>query len=336
MAGMRIGLISMHARHRPGLILHAIGVRWSGFTMLMLLFAFGAPAYGGTSGFEIEQIAPGNYVHYGQHAARSRDNAGDNANIGFIVGERCVLVFDTGGSRLVGEALMGALRQVTDKPVCYVVLSHVHPDHIFGAAAFLQDRPVVIGHENLPHQLAARGQFYRETLERDLGELAEGSDIIMPTRTIAADETITVDLGGREVDIHAWTPAHTDDDVTVFDRATSTLWLADLLFVEHTPVLDSNITGFLAVMQTLRANTDVRHYVPGHGRSNATWPAVLDRQQHYFEVILTETRAAIRNNVPLMDAVNQVGLSEAQNWVNFETYHRRNVTTAYTELEWEE
>ena len=64
--------------------------------MLMLLFAFGTPAYGGTSGFEIEQIAPGNYVHYGQHAARSRDNAGDNANIGFIVGERCVLVFDTG------------------------------------------------------------------------------------------------------------------------------------------------------------------------------------------------------------------------------------------------
>jgi hypothetical protein len=53
-------------------------------------------------------------------------------------------------------------------------------------------------------------------------------------------------------------------------------------------------------------------------------------------VILDETRAAIRNKVTLMDAVEQVGLSEAPNWVNFELFHRRNVTTAYTELEWED
>lgn len=336
MTGMRIGLITKHARCQSDDILHSIGISWRRFAALMLLLAMGAPAYGGISGFEIEEIAPGNYVHYGVHDARSRDNLGDNANIGFIVGEQCVLVFDTGGSRPVGEALLGVLRRVTDKPVCYVVISHVHPDHIFGAAAFMRDHPVVIGHENLPHQLAARGRFYHEALERDLGDLADGSEIVMPTQTVATGDTITVDLGGRKVDIHAWTPAHTDHDVTVFDRATSTLWLADLLFVEHTPVLDSNITGFLTVMQTLRTSTDVRHYVPGHGRSNEPWPAVLDPQQRYFEVILKETRRAIRDNVPLMDAVNQIGLSEAQNWVNFETYHRRNVTTAYTELEWEE
>jgi hypothetical protein len=53
-------------------------------------------------------------------------------------------------------------------------------------------------------------------------------------------------------------------------------------------------------------------------------------------VILIETRRAIRDNVRLMDAVNQIGYSQADNWVNFEAYHRRNVTTAYTELEWEQ
>jgi quinoprotein relay system zinc metallohydrolase 2 len=281
-----------------------------------------------TRALELEIIAPGNYVHYGVHDDRSRENLGDQANIGFIVGERC------GGSFPVGRALLNGLREVTDKPICYVVISHVHPDHIFGVAALTGDDPVIIGHENLPRQLAARGKFYREALERDLGDLAAGSDIVMPTRTVAAGETISFDLGDRKVDIRGWPPAHTDHDVSVFDRSTSTLWLADLLFVEHTPVLDSNITGFLAVMQTLRA-TEARHYVPGHGRSSAAWPAVMDAQQRYFEVILKETRRAIRDNVRLMDAVNQVGWSEAEQWVNFETYHRRNVTTAYTELEWE-
>jgi quinoprotein relay system zinc metallohydrolase 2 len=287
-----------------------------------------------TDAFKIEEISPGNYVHYGTHDDRSPENLGDNANIGFIVGDSCVLVFDTGGSFAVGETLRAAIRRVTDKPVCYVIISHVHPDHIFGAAAFLDEKPEIIGHENLPRQLAARGRHYEMTLERDLGEAARGSQIVLPTKTLAAGTSMTVDLGGREIEIRAWKPAHTDDDVSVVDLSTSTLWLGDLLFVDHTPVLDSNITGFLSVMQDLR-ELDVRHYVPGHGPSDAQWPTVMDLQQQYFEVILVETRQAIRDNVRLMDAVNQVGYSHARNWVNFETYHRRNVTTAYTELEWE-
>lgn len=289
----------------------------------------------GLDALEVVQIAPGNYVHFGIHDERSPQNLGDNANIGFIVGEDCVLVFDAGGSFAVGKALLAAIRKVSSNPVCYLVISHVHPDHFFGAAAFLQERPQIIGHENLPRQLAARGRHYMNTIKRDLGESAQGSEIVMPTRTLAEGTTMLVDLGGREVEIRAWSPAHTDDDVSVLDRSTSTIWLGDLLFVDHTPVLDSNITGFLSVMDTLRL-LDVDHYVPGHGHNQASWPDVLDPQEHYFELILTETRHAIAKNVRLMDAVHQVGLSESNKWVNFETYHRRNVTTAYTELEWEQ
>jgi quinoprotein relay system zinc metallohydrolase 2 len=284
--------------------------------------------------FKIEEISSGNYVHYGSHAERSPQNMGDNANIGFIVGEACVLVFDSGGSIAVGRALRAAIRRVTNRPICYVVISHVHPDHFFGTAAFLDDQPEIIGHQNLPRQLAARSRHYEMTLARDLGDVSQGSKVVMPTKTLPAGTSMTLDLGGREVEIRAWAPAHTDDDLSVFDLSTSTLWLGDLLFVDHTPVLDSNITGFLSVMQELR-KLEVRHYVPGHGPSDAQWPAVMDPQQRYFELILTETRQAIRDNVRLMDAVNQVGYSQAQSWVNFETYHRRNVTTAYTELEWE-
>ncbi len=309
-------------------------VRWALAAMLSALTWVAGLAYGQVAALETDILAPGNYVHYGVHDERSPENLGDNANIGFIVGDRCVLVIDTGGSRAVGRGLLAAVRAVTDKPICYVVVSHVHPDHIFGVSALTENDPVIIGHEGLPRQLAARGNFYYKALERDLGELAAGSDIVMPTMTVATGETVTVDLGDRLVDIRAWPPAHTDHDLSVFDRKTATLWLADLLFVEHTPVLDSNITGFLAVMQTLRT-VQARHYVPGHGRSDAPWPSVMDAQQRYFEVILKETRRAIRDNVRLMDAVNQVGYSEEKNWVNFDSYHRRNVTTAYTELEWE-
>ena len=77
------------------------------------------------------------------------------------------------------------------------------------------------------------------------------------------------------------------------------------------------------------------HYVAGHGRSRTPWPQVLDPQRRYFTVILDETRAAIRNRKTIQQATEEVGLSEEKNWAAFDAFHRRNVTTAYTELEWE-
>ena len=309
---------------------------FAAITIAFFSAAAAKPAFAGEpaplANFEISEIAPGNYVHYGSFDERSPDNLGDNANIGFIVGEKCVLAVDAGGSLLVGRALRQAIRRVTPRPVCYVVLTHVHPDHFFGAAAFLDDHAQFIAHENYPAQLAARTRSYVNSLQRDLGAAAAGSKIVRPT--LLVKQRLELDLGGRTVVVQAWPPAHTDDDLTVFDALTRTLWLSDLLFVGHTPVIDGTITGFLAVMKDLRAIA-ADHYVPGHGRSDLPWPKPLDAQQRYFTAILDETRAAIRSRKTIQQATDEVGLSEAGNWAAFDLFHRRNVTAAYAELEWE-
>src|SRR5512139_3503184 len=113
---------------------------------VLVALLWSAVAATGAGDFPVEEIAPGNYVHYGTHEERTRDNRGDQANIGFIVGERCVAVVDTGGSFALGAALREAIHAVTRLPVCYVVLTHVHPDHFFGAAAFRADNPQYVGH----------------------------------------------------------------------------------------------------------------------------------------------------------------------------------------------
>ena len=313
----------------PITILAVLGITFSSAVAAKSAFA-GEPLP--MANFGVSEIAPGNYVHYGSFDERSPENLGDNANIGFIVGEKCVLAVDAGGSLPVGRALRQAIRRVTPLPVCHVVLTHVHPDHFFGAAAFLDDHPQFIAHENYPAQLAARSRSYLNSLQRDLGAAAAGSEIVKPTLLVR--QRLELDLGGRTVVVQAWPPAHTDDDLTVFDTQTRTLWLSDLLFVGHTPVIDGTITGFLAVMKDLRALA-ADHYVPGHGRSDLPWPEPLDAQQRYFTVILDETRAAIRDRKTIQQATDAVGLSEAGNWAAFDVFHRRNVTAAYAELEWE-
>jgi quinoprotein relay system zinc metallohydrolase 2 len=285
------------------------------------------------AGLPVEEVAPGNFVHFGRHDERTAENLGDNANIGFVVGERCVAVIDTGGSLPLGRALREAIRARTPLPVCYVIITHVHPDHFFGAAAFRGDRPQFVGHANLPPALAARGKFYAGTLKRDLGAAAEGSDIIVPE--VLVKDVLDLDLGGRTLTVRAWPVAHTDNDLTVYDNGSRTLWLSDLLFIDHTPVVDGSVTGFVKVLEELQ-RLPAQQFVAGHGRTPLPWPQVLDAQLNYLNVIVAETREAIRARKTIQDAVETVGLSEQGKWVNFELYHRRNVTSAYTELEWED
>src|SRR3982751_670072 len=274
------------------------------------------------AGFTLEMPAPGVYVHYGQVAEMSRGNAGDVANLGFVVGTRCVAVIDTGGSYAVGRALRDALRKVTTLPVCYVVNTHAHPDHVFGNAAFLTDHPEFAGHARLAEALQRRGPNYLNALRRELGDVAEDTAIVMPTRTVS--DTLELDLGGRILTLRAWPTAHTDCDLTVLDRESGTLWLGDLLFVDHIPVLDGNLRGFLATIEALRAQPATRA-IAGHGRAGA-WPQALDAEERYLRALQADVRAAIRAGRSLSQTLAATTTSADPGWLLVDAFQRRNVS----------
>jgi quinoprotein relay system zinc metallohydrolase 2 len=282
---------------------------------------------------DMREVAPGIFLHPGVQEDVTPQNFGGIANVGFVVGEKCVAVMDTGGTKLLGEALRKALRSRTDKPICYVVNSHIHPDHIFGNAAFKADQPVFVGHHKLPAAMAARGRVYSTALQRNLGQEAAGSEIVPPTFLV--QDTLELDLGGRTLELRAWPTAHTDNDVTVYDRQTGTLWVADLLFVGHIPVVDGSVRGWLKVIGEIKSLAPER-VVAGHGLIGNGWKQAFDRQEAYLRVIVDQTRAAIKDRKTIQEAIATVGESERSNWLLFDLFNKRNVTAVYSELEWED
>jgi quinoprotein relay system zinc metallohydrolase 2 len=307
--------------------MHAHWCAW----LWLLACACAAAAPPDIGALSLDNPAPGVYVHYGRLEEPSRDNHGDVANVSFVVGTRCVAVIDTGGTYAVGRALREAIRGVTPLPVCEVVNTHAHPDHVFGNAAFVEDRPEFVGHARLAEAMRRRGPSYLQALRRDLGDAAEGSELVLPTRGVAAVERI--DLGGRALTLRAWRTAHTDADLTVFDETTRTLWLGDLLFVGHVPVVDGSLRGFVAVVGDLAAlPADVA--IPGHGRATQ-WPQALAPERRYLETLMRDVRAAIKSGRTLAQTVDSVTGARGD-WVLFDDFHRRNVTAAYAELEWDE
>ena len=296
--------------------------------LLVLLCAAASPP----APLAVQQVADGDYVHFGQIALTTPENAGDIANVGIIVGTDAVAVVDTGGSVAVGERLRAAVRTITDKPIRYVINTHDHPDHIFGNAAFSPDTTFV-GHHNLLGELAKRGQYYLRSFRDQLGEAAIEAVRIVPP-TLLVDSETTLDLGGRHVLLTAWAPAHTDCDLTVLDEETGVLFAGDLVFLQHVPVVDGSVTGWLADIDRL-ARMPAKLVVPGHGTQAAPWPQALDDERRYLTVLADDTRRAIAAGTPLARAVPEIARSEQDKWQLFDAYNARNATAAFSELEWQ-
>ena len=280
-----------------------------------------------------EEVAPGLFVHTGRIEDLDSSNRGDTSNIVFVIGERSVAVIDSGSARWMGEAVWRAIRARTDKPLTHVVLTHMHPDHVLGAAALAETGAEVIGHDGLSRALADRAGNYLESFARLLGPAVFLGTVVPEVDRGIAEEAV-LDLGGRALILRAWPSAHTGTDLSVFDPATGTLIAGDLVFDRHIPALDGSLTGWQRVLGTM-AGQVVARLVPGHGGPVLEWPEGAAPMLRYLGVLEADTRAALRAGERLGDATGHIAAEEATRWQLSGSFNARNATVAYTELEWE-
>lgn len=278
----------------------------------------------------VEEIAPGLFVHQAPYEEATPSNLGGIANLGFVIGGKAVAVIDSGGSLREGKALLAAVRRITDRPVTYVINTHFHPDHIFGNGAFPGAR--IVGHHRMTAALRDRGAYYRQTLDRDLGTVAEGSTVVPPDLLVT--DRLTLDLGDRPVLVQAWDAAHTDCDLTVRDERTQSWFLGDLLFCRRMPAIDGSLRGWITLLERLQTMPAARA-VPGHGPAEVPWPAAAAPLLRYLKGLSGEVRSALKKGTSLAETIGTVGQDLKEDWVLFETVHPRNVAVAFAELEWE-
>lgn len=279
----------------------------------------------------VDEVAPGVYVHTGDIALMNAKNEGAIANVGFVIGDNGVAVVDSGGSVREGRRLLAAIREITGKPVLYVINTHGHPDHMFGNAAF-QPPTVFVGHHNLPQALAERGSYYLKSFRPSMGSLLDDVKIVPPT--VLVTDQMKLDLGRRPLTLRAWRPSHSDSDLTVLDETSSTLFAGDLVFVRHIPVIDASIRGWLKTIDDLAA-IPAKRVIPGHGPAPSPWPGALADERTYLQRLESDCRDLIKRGVPLATAAQIAGRSEKSHWELFDDYNARNATASYSELEWE-
>ncbi|MBU2580987.1 MAG: quinoprotein relay system zinc metallohydrolase 2 [Alphaproteobacteria bacterium] len=309
---------------------------------LGLLFMGGSAGFaryfGGLQARETEaansiEIADGVFVHQGQIADQAPENHGDISNAGFVIGTDAVAVIDTGGSYLAGAALRAAVAERTKNPIKYVINTHMHPDHVLGNAAFKADAAAFVAHHKMPRALTARSERYLRVASEMLGaEAFAGTQIVLPDQLVETSSSI--DLGGRSLQLSAQNTAHTDNDLIVTDDKTGVAFMGDLIFSGHVPSLDGSIKGWIETLEKI-GNSPAQKIVPGHGPAALSWPEASMPMLRYLNAVANDVRAIIKRGGTISEAVDTAAGGEASQWQLFEDFHKRNVSAAFAELEWE-
>lgn len=260
-------------------------------------------------------------------------NIGAISNCGVVIGNEAIAVIDTGGTAKFGALFKSAIRTISDLPIRYVINTHMHPDHVFGNSAFKSENTGFVAHHKMARGLAARAERYLSINKQTVGEEAfAGTEVVLPTQHV--ENTTTLDLGGRSLTLTAHKTAHTDNDLTIRDSKTDTVFMGDLIFSGHNPTLDGSIKGWLERLETLAA-IPAKRIVPGHGPASMDWPDAARPMQRYLTTVADEIREILARDGTLKEAMATVGQSEKGAWELFEEYHARNVSAAFAELEWE-
>ncbi|MGB6354864.1 MAG: quinoprotein relay system zinc metallohydrolase 2, partial [Steroidobacteraceae bacterium] len=231
-----------------------------------------------------------------------------------------------------GRELRAALREHTSLPICYVINTHVHVDHVLGNAAFVEDKPSFVGSAALADAIERSRDFFVKEYSADLDSPPSPQQVIGPSRLV--DHEITLDLGGRQLQLRAWPKAHTDCDLTVYDSRTGTLWTGDLLFRGRLPALDGNLKGWLSALDEL-ARMKVRLAVPGHGPATRDLASAIVPERRYLQALSDGVRSELAQSKSMQDAIEHVAAAEKPHWALWDSVEPHNVVRAYEEIEWE-
>ncbi|WP_295045091.1 quinoprotein relay system zinc metallohydrolase 2 [uncultured Paracoccus sp.] len=311
-----------------------IAAGWLAAHPLLIRGGMSCAAVADLAALPVQQVAQGVHVHIGQIAQFEDSPDGWIANLGFVIGQDSIAVIDAGSSRQQGQALFAAIRAISDKPISHLIVTHMHPDHAFGAEIFREAGAVIVGHAKLGDALASRGPVYLDNLTRLYGPGPMiGTQVVLPDLAVA--DSLDIDLGGRVLTLAATGPAHSDNDLTVQDSATGTLFTGDLVFRGLTPILDGSLPGWLDWMGAARGGGPV---VPGHGPVARDWADAVGAQGDFLALLDRATRDALDAGLPLSQAVPAiVGALRpiAGVWASFPDSAARDATAAYKELEWQ-
>ncbi len=204
--------------------------------------------------FSTTEVAPGLYMFMGVGGFTG-------GNIGLSIGEDGVVMIDDSMPPML-DIMKTAIKSVTDKPVDFLINTHVHGDHTGNNEALGKEGTRIVAHENLRSHLLSKGIRGKNGME-------PAPKAALPVITFS--HSMNFHLNGNDAHIFHVEKAHTDGDAVIHFKNTNVIHTGDTLFNGMFPYIDfssgGSLNGYIAAQKkTLSLTNDQTKIIPGHGK----------------------------------------------------------------------
>ena len=285
------------------------------------------------------QLTDNTYFFYGNIAEVDQNNRGMNGNAGFVVTPEGVVVIDSLGTPKLARRMIATVRKVTDIPIRYLIVTHNHPDHAYGAIAFKRLEGVTtVGHiatieyinsGRIEHSVAYRRTFIKSDMQ--------GFETVKPDIMIDVPvyEKYELKLGDYSFDIYNVGAQHSYGDLIVHDRNQDAVWVSDLVFNNRVTFMEDGHSKLAVEGQEwlLKNFSGVKLMIPGHGSAQTAPFPMVTKTMNYVKRMRAYMAKAIDEGVELQDAVDANVFDDWKDVRLYELNQRPNSNFIYREME---
>ena len=280
-----------------------------------------------------QQVAPDVYLFQGTAGAASPENRGFNSNAGFVVTRDGVVVIDALGTTVLGEAMVAAIRKITDKPIRKVIITHYHADHFYGLPAFKKAGAEVWAHRAGREYLdGGEGAARLAQRRADLWPWVDDATQLVPADVwLEGNRSFTV--GGTRFDIIHLGPAHSPDDIIIVVGNAGVIFTGDILFTGRVPFVgEADSKRWLATFSRL-LDLKPQIMITGHGEPSRNPAADLALTRDYLLYLRQAMGKAVEDFVPFDEAYARTDWSRFAKLPAFDAANRINAYGTYLLME---
>lgn len=272
-----------------------------------------------------EKIAEDTYVFVGKKEDFSRSNGGNIVNTGFIVTNEGIIVIDNGPSLRYGRQMLAAIRKISQQPVIRVLITHQHPDHVFGTQAFT-DVPVMALPETVD-SIQTDAPAYADNMYRLVGEWMRGTE----SSAVSVLDLEGENIGGHQLEYLRFS-GHTEADLVIFDKSTGVLFCGDLVFNGRTLTTpNANISAWLDSLDRLDM-LPFNVLVPGHGDITLDNSAIKQTRD-YLHWLSATLQASAENGLDMAELMQLPAPERFARLALFRHEYTRSITHLFPEME---
>lgn len=258
-------------------------------------------------------------------------------NTGIIVGDDGVMVIDTQATPDMAQDVIRRIREVTDKPIKYVVLSHYHAVRVMGASAYNADH-IIASHATYD-LIVERGQFDFDSEVGRFPRLFQGVESVpgLTWPSITFESSMTLWMGKRRVELMHLGRGHTKGDIVVWLPEEKVLFSGDLVEFGATPYTgDAYLSDWPQTLANVRA-LGAEKLVPGRGDALTT-PETVEAAISGTQDFLTQMFESVKKGRAAGKELNEIYTETYQvlqpqfgDWVIFDHCLPFDITRAYDE-----